>query len=196
MIKKAERVESDLNTLTQIAVNAGNIMETKGDRYSILGNLIRNGRFEEGLSYWESCNVKIVTGKETHEGLGAAGLGAYGKNRKPAWLLQCVPLKRWVFPLYLQLIFSVAGGKPAPADLDVSLGWYDRYGMLIEDGITAHIQKRAIGNGSRGQWNAYTFVSGRSPTDACYAVLRFYKRPALKRLGFVIIDDVALIPIL
>jgi len=185
-----------LDSLTHAAVNAGNVFETRGGCPIFSGNLIRNGRFEEGLSHWESRNVKIVTGKEPHEGKGAAGLGARKNNKKSAYLLQRVPLAPGPSSTFLQLSFSVAGRQRAPADLDVRLSWLDRRGSAIGDGITAHIQRRAIGNGTKGEWNAYTFVSERLPAGAAYALLKFYKKPGKKRRQFLTIDDVLLIPVL
>lgn len=182
---------------TNIAVNRNNIMETGSTAGPVfMGNLVRNGRFEDGLSHWRSRNVRVVSKKESHEGRGAAGLGACKQNHKSAWLLQCIPLPRTSDPLYFQLFFSVAGFQDAPASLDVTLSWFDTNFELIDHGVEAHIRRQAIGDGSKGKWSTYTFVSDRAPQEADFAVLRFCKQPGKKKANYLIVDDVVLVPII
>lgn len=184
-------------SFTNVAVNRNNILGTRRTSGSVcIGNLVKNGRFEKGLTGWHHQNTRIVSGKETHEGRGAAGLGAHRHNLKSAWVFQCIPLPPVSYPLYLQLFFSVAGFRNAPANLEVTLSWFDPNVELLEHGIRAYIQKRAIGDGSKGQWNTYTFISEQVPQDADFAVIRFCKRPGSQRGNFLIVDDIILTPIM
>lgn len=178
---------------TDVAVNRNNTIKTpKSPAFFCVGNLVKNGRFEPGLAHWIRRNVRPVSGKETHEGRGAAGLGARRRNRKKAWIYQYVPLPRVSSPLFLQLFFSVAGFRDAPAALYVTLSWLDKKYRLLGHGIQAHIQRRAIGNGSRGRWNAYSFVSDQVPAEAEIALLRFYKPAGPSKSNALVIDDVVL----
>lgn len=189
--------EDPLATFTHVAVNRGNTFGSRGTpRYIWVGNLIRNGRFENGLAYWKHKNVRIVSGKETHEGRGAAGLGAFRQNLKSAWMFQPVPLPSSDDPLFLQLFFSVAGFRNRPAPLDVTLTWFDVNFAPIGNGLEIRIHRRAIGNGSVGKWSTYTFISSQVPQEADFAVLHFHKRPGVQSKNFLVVDDVLLLPVL
>lgn len=175
-------------------VNYGNVfrmISSPSDTYR--GNLIQNGGFEAGLLYWKTCNVKIVSGSETHEGHYAAGLGAYGRNRRTSWLQQDVPIPTGTPRQFYEIVFHVAGRKDAPAPLALIASWLTADKQLLGVAAQANIQRRAIGNGSRGKWTTYNVITDEAPSEAAFLRLDFTKLKGPKSSNFMIIDDVTVI---
>lgn len=180
---------------TSHAVNAGNQMSVTGRVLHCTGNLVVNGGFEEGLAAWHAANVRVVTGKETHEGRGAAGLGAYRCNRRSALLFQDVTIPRDTPHQFFQVLFHVGGFKDRPAPLSFCLLWLDEDKHILTSGAHARIQPRAIGNASRGKWTTYALITNEAPREAAFARLRFAKRPGRRRRNFVVIDDIVMMAV-
>lgn len=175
-------------------VNVGNsLVVGSPPTYYCRGNLVKNGGFEDGLMHWSASNVKIVGGKETHEGRYAAGLGARRYNRRASSLLQDVKIPSVTPSQFFQIIFHIAGYKDAPAGLALTASWLSAEMALLGIGAQAYIQPRAIGNGSRGKWNTYNLVTFEAPLEAAYLRLHFSKPSGHKAQNFLTLDDVVVV---
>lgn len=175
-------------------VNKGNVLRIGAPpSYMCRGNLVQNGGFEAGLLYWTASNVRIVGGKEPHEGRYAAGLGARRHNQRASWLQQDIPIPTGNPRQFYEIIFHVAGYKDAPAALTLTASWLTDEKQPHGIAAQARIQRRAIGNGSRGKWTTYNIVTLEAPSDAAYLRLHFTKMRGLKAYNFVILDDVVVI---
>lgn len=181
---------------TTAAVNKGNVLAFKPRPVTCVGNLVRNGGFEDGLAHWSIGNGAWVGGIEPHEGQGAAGLGTSRRNRRSASLEQVIRLPQRCGPRFFTLVFQLAGRWKFPASLQVSLTWLDGSGASMGTGVFLHIPRRAIGNGSQGEWNTYHCVTTEAPAGAEVAQLLFFKLAGRQRTNFMVIDDVVLAPAL
>lgn len=180
-------------TFTSKAKNVGNVFATPPQL--CYGNLIKNGDFEKGLAHWDVDNVRTVTGRYTHSGRKAAGLGARCRNNRTATLSQTIEIPDSNTGFF-QLIFHVAGRKDRPAALSVCLTWLDVNEQAISIGFQTRVQSRAIGEAPHGEWNTYVFVTGKLPNGAAFVRLHFKKHRRHRKHNFLIIDDVLLVPVI